>query len=107
MRIYLFLLVFLIISATAVAAQTSAEIRGHVTDQRNASITGAEVRLIPRSGTTVVAATNANGNFTFTNVLPGDYVIEIRASGFASVALPITLAGRQSLTKDVTLSVEA
>ena len=107
MRIYLCLLIFLIISATAAAAQTSAEIRGHVTDERNASIAGAEVRLIPRSGTTVVAATDANGNFTFTNVLPGDYVVEIKASGFASVALPVILAGRQSLTKDVTLSVEA
>src|SRR5262249_26274458 len=51
--------------------------------------------------------TSANGDFTFTNVLPGDYVLEVRASGFASVALPIGLAHGQSLRKDVTLSVEA
>ena len=90
-----------------VAAQSTNSVAGHVTDERNASISGAEVRLIPRTGATVVAATNATGNFTFTNVLPGDYALEIKASGFASVVLPIMIARDQSVTKDVTLSVEA
>src|SRR5215470_17069202 len=87
-------------------AQTATEIRGHVTDERNASINGAEVRLIPRTGGATVATTNTNGDFTFTNVLPDEYVLEIKAAGFGSVALPIALARGQSLTKNVTLSVE-
>jgi vitamin B12 transporter len=106
MRFYLSLLL-LLIGATVASAQTATEITGHVIDERNASVKGAEVRLIPRTGTTLVAATNADGNFTFANMLPGDYVLEIKASGFASVALPIALLRGQSLTKDVTLSVEA
>ncbi len=106
MRIYLSFL-FLLIGTTAAVAQTGAAVGGHVTDERNASINGAEVRLIPRAGATAVTATNANGNFTFTNVLPGDYVIEIKASGFASVTVPITVSHAQSLTRDMTLSVEA
>ncbi len=106
MRIYVSLL-FLLIGTTAIMGQTTSEVRGHVTDERNASIAGAEVRLIPRTGPTIVAATNAGGNFTFTNVLPGEYVLEIKSSGFASVALPISIARDQSLNKDVTLSVQA
>jgi len=90
-----------------VQGQSMNSIGGHVTDEHNASISGAELRLIPRTGATVVTATNANGNFTFTNVLPGDYAIEIKASGFASVVVPITITRGQSLTKDATLSVEA
>jgi outer membrane receptor protein involved in Fe transport len=39
--------------------------------------------------------------------MPGDYVLEIKASGFASVALAITMTTGESVTKDVTLSVEA
>jgi len=106
MKICMLVLLILLLTVSA-AAQTAAEIRGHVIDERNASIKGAEVRLVPRTGGTVVATTNANGDFTFTKVLPGDYVLEIKASGFASVALPIGLARGQSLAKDVTLSVEA
>ena len=93
--------------ASTATSQTTTSIRGHVTDERNASVAGAEVRLIPRTGTTVLAATNANGDFAFTNIVSGDYLLEIRASGFASVVLPITIASGQSLTKDVALSVEA
>ena len=88
-------------------AQSPSSVNGHVTDERNASVSGAEVRLIPRTGATIVAATNADGNFTFTKVLPGDYVLEIKASGFASITLPLTVLRARSLTKDVTMSVEA
>src|SRR5262249_44859356 len=100
-------LLTLLLTASAATAQSGSEIRGHVTDERNASISGAEVRLIPRTGAPVVTASDADGNFTFTNVLTGDYVIEIKASGFASVALPITIRRGQSVTKDVTMSVKA
>jgi iron complex outermembrane receptor protein len=106
MKKYFALLILFLFSIGA-KAQTASEIRGHVTDERHASISGAEVRLIPRTGATVVAATNANGDFTFPKVLPGDYALEIKASGFASVVFPITITRDQSLTKDVTLSVEA
>ena len=88
-------------------AQLINSVTGQVTDEHHASISGAEVRLISRSRATLAVATNANGNFTFTDVLPGDYVLEIKASGFASVALPITITRGQAVTKDVTLSVEA
>jgi iron complex outermembrane receptor protein len=106
MNICLLVLLTLLLTVTTVA-QNAPEFRGHVTDERNASVSGAEVRLIPRTGTAVVAATNANGDFAFTNIASGDYVLEIKASGFASVVLPITIARGQSLTKNVALSVEA
>ena len=88
-------------------AQSINRVSGQVTDERSGSIAGAEVRLIPRTGATVVTVTSSDGTFAFTNALHGDYIIEIKAPGFASVALPITVTRGQPVTKDVTMSVEA
>jgi iron complex outermembrane receptor protein len=107
MKKYLFLMLCLLVVTVTAVAQSGSEVSGHVTDERSGSIAGAEVRLIPRSGTTVVAVTNSGGTFAFTNAVPGDYIIEIKAPGFASVALPITITRGQPVTKDVTMSVEA
>ena len=101
------LVLWLLLNVTAAVAQTGAEVHGHVTDERNAGIAGAEVRLIPRAGATIVAATGPNGSFGFTHLMPGDYVLEIRAAGFASQTLPVSVERAKSLTKNVTLSVEA
>lgn len=90
-----------------IIAQITTSLGGQITDEHSASIAGAEVRLIPRTGTTVVAVTNSGGTFVFTNALPGDYIIEIKAPGFASVALPITITRGQPVTKDVTMAVAA
>lgn len=106
MKKYL-LILSLFINVTAAMAQTGSEVRGHVTDERNASIAGAKVRLIPRIGVALVVSTDANGKFVFADALPGDYALEIRAPGFASVALPIKITRGQPVTKDVTMSVEA
>ena len=47
-----------------VQAQSATIVSGHVTDERNANIAGADVRLIPRTGATLVAATNADSSDT-------------------------------------------
>ncbi len=99
--------VVLIVWAVA-AAQTKTNIHGRVTDDQNANIAGAEVTLRSRTGGQASTLTNDNGDYTFSNIAPGDYIIEVRASGFAtftSVLLPVSRGQDQS--NDVRLSVQA
>lgn len=89
-------------------AQSSSSIAGHVTDQRDAGVAGAEVCLRSRSGSQSFAVTDDSGAYSFRNVAPGVYVIEIKKNGFASFASNELIVTRgQSLTTDARLSVEA
>jgi iron complex outermembrane receptor protein len=90
------------------SAQNPSSIAGRVTDQHGASIAGAEPHLRSRTGIERSAITDDNGAYSFRNVPPGAYVIEVRAKGFASFTSgELNLARAQSLTNDVKLSVEA
>jgi vitamin B12 transporter len=107
MKRILFLVIAIAISAATAFPQGGTELRGRVTDERDASIAGAEVRLRSRAGAELSATTDDNGTYTFTNVAPGDYVLEIRANGFASFVSRVTIARGQAVTNDARLSVEA
>ncbi|HMG71943.1 MAG TPA: TonB-dependent receptor, partial [Pyrinomonadaceae bacterium] len=99
----------LILALTACAfAQNSASISGRITDQQGASVAGAEVQLSSRSGAHLLAITDDNGAYSFRNVAPGNYILEIKKSGFAGfTSKELSIARGQSLTNDVKLSVEA
>src|SRR5690349_17687471 len=101
------LLVLLLTAVIAVHGQTGTSVNGRVTDQRNANVFGALVRLISRTGGTATTTSNGNGRFEFKNASPGDYILEVKASGFSSSAMPLTVASGQTVTKDVALSIEA
>src|SRR5436309_1694201 len=77
------LVITLIFSASAFS-QSRATIAGHVKDPRGASVAGAEVQLRSRSGIYLSATTDDNGAYSFMNLNSGDYVIEVKAKGFAS-----------------------
>ncbi len=67
------------------ASSSTAELSGQVTDQSDASIPGAKVTLTDvNKGITKTATTDATGNFTFLNLLPGTYEIKIEAANFAA-----------------------
>jgi len=89
-------------------SQSHGSISGKVTDPQGASVAGAEVRLRPRSGSQSLTLTDDNGAYSFRNVAPGDYVLEIKKGGFASFTSDeLTVTRGQSLTSDAKLSVEA
>jgi len=89
-------------------SQSHGSISGKVTDPQGASVAGAEVRLRPRSGSQSLTLTDDNGAYSFRNVAPGDYVLEINKGGFASFTSDeLTVTRGQSLTSDAKLSVEA
>ncbi len=99
------LIATVLFAASMVCAQSRATVTGRVTDQHNAAIVGAEVRLTPRSGPSTTVVTNANGEFAFTNVLAGNYLLEVKASGFASQATLLSVSRAQTPTRDFNLSI--
>ncbi|MDZ7637983.1 MAG: carboxypeptidase regulatory-like domain-containing protein [Bryobacterales bacterium] len=82
------LLAALILIAAVQGGQTlraqsrSATLRGSVTDATAASIPGAKVTLLPAKGKALPAETDAFGVFTFLNVPPGKYRLQISSTGF-------------------------
>jgi len=106
MKKYLLLTLIIAIAATA-HGQTGATLSGRVTDQRDASIAGAEVRLTTQAGTNSTTSTDAGGSFVFNNVAPGTYILEVKAPGFASQATAIKVTHGQSLAQNVRLPIEA
>jgi vitamin B12 transporter len=106
MKKYL-LLMMIVICAAVASAQTRSEVRGRVTDEQNASVAHAQVRLISRSGAQFTMITDDNGAYVFKNIGPADFVLEVKASGFASFIAPLTITSSGSVVKDVHLSIEA
>jgi iron complex outermembrane receptor protein len=70
--------------STGVIAQGGASVTGRVTDERGANVAGAEVRLRSRGGVPLFARANGEGVFGFTGLGPGDYILEVKAGGFAA-----------------------
>ena len=65
-------------------AEGSANVAGTVLDVSGGSVSGAEVSLTHGDGTqphTMVS--EANGDFNFTKILPGSYLVTVNAKGFA------------------------
>src|SRR5205823_13078352 len=101
------LFVLLITAAIAVHGQTRASVNGRVTDQRNTNVFDAEILLASRTGGIATTTSDGNGRIEFKNISVGDYILEVKASGFSSAAMPLTVALGQAVTKDVALSIEA
>ena len=78
-----------------VAAQT-ASVTGTVVDQTGGTLPGATVQL---TGTTnAVTTSGSGGQYTFRNVAPGTYVIEVRLIGFAPAIRENVTVGSGDLT---------
>jgi len=79
-------------------AQTTAGIRGTVTDATNASISGARVEAHNvQTGFVAKATSTADGSYTFTLLPIGEYQVTVEASGFKVAEFPnIVLTNQQS-----------
>jgi Carboxypeptidase regulatory-like domain len=63
----------------------SASVGGTVLDVRGTSVPGAQVSLMPKDGTELqTMASDANGEFKFSKILPGSYLVIVNAEGFAT-----------------------
>lgn len=90
------------------AAQTSSgEVSGTVLDPSGASIPNGAVVLTGQStNVSRTAATNSDGHFVFTNVLPGLYSVSVSAAGFkTSTQTGILVSVNQTLSLSYRLSI--
>jgi hypothetical protein len=83
---------------------------GTVLDGSGASVSGAEVTLLPRDGTqSHLMVSEANGEFNFIEILPGSYFVIVAAKGFAVfTSTEFVLAAQQAYeVPDISLSLAA
>ncbi len=76
----------LVFAPTPASAQnvSGGGVSGQVTDQQGAAVPGADVRLMDvTTNTPRVVSTNSDGRYTFNNIPPGNYNLEVRKQGFA------------------------
>jgi hypothetical protein len=98
----------LTLSAITVIAQTSfGSIVGTVTDKTGATVPDARVTLTNvDTSDQRVAPTSAQGNYTFVNLVPGQYTIEIKKSGFKNLTLAgVTVQVQAAVRSDATLKI--
>jgi len=79
-------------------ADESASVAGTVLDISGAAVPGAEVSLSRQDGTELhTMVSGADGEFNFTKILPGPYLVVINAKGFAPfVSEEFTVAAQQA-----------
>lgn len=84
-------------SLPAAPVPKPATVSGTVLDSSGAAIPGAQVSLLLPNGSRLLSVTSdANGDFSFTDVAPGSYVITVEASGFTPFRTPeFTVAAQQ------------
>lgn len=112
----------LMLGSTAAAAfaqppnQTGASkppaLAGRVVGEDNALVTGAKVRVQGASGSATegvsdLATTDANGQYAFAQLPPGDYVLRVGADDYESVERRVTLGSTTSARQDFTVGVRA
>lgn len=89
-------------------AQNAASLQGTIGDELGAKVPGAEVRLRSRAGSLVSTRSDQNGKFEFDNLKPGEYLIEVKANGFAdATSTEIRLEKGKTESIDLRLRVAA
>lgn len=89
-------------------AQKTTSIKGQVSDGYGGRIAGAQVRLRSRAGGQSSATTDKSGSFEFSALMPGEYLIEVDAEGFArATSVSIVVARGESKQVDFSLRVNA
>jgi hypothetical protein len=103
----IFVLLLVFSTSARLPAQTSGSISGHVADTTGAVIPEANVTLTNvGTGTSRTTVTTGSGDYTFTEVPPAVYKIQITHSGFkTATSSNVALQVQQSLRQDFTMAV--
>src|SRR2546423_1413638 len=106
LRSMLWSLIVLALASTAALGQAGS-LRGQVTDQNGAVVTGAKVTVHGPAGVVKTTTSEGNGSYSFTGLPPGDYTVEASAP---SLVLPdpvkITFrSGSQSLNLQLSVVI--
>lgn len=83
-------------------------VTGKVTDPQGSAVANAAVNLIAEDGKLVQQkATGTDGQFTFTGIPPGKYVLKLNVSGFGPVNQPLEARNTEPVTIDIQLKLAA
>ena len=98
---------FAIVAAPLLAQSGTSSIAGLVKDESGASVPGAEVKVVNQNtGIALETATNGEGLYRVSALVPGTYRVEISLDGFDRVVRgPLTLEVGQTLAIDVLLQI--
>src|SRR6185503_12708972 len=102
-----FLLILLLLSASAVEGQTyRGSIRGTITDQNHAVIAGAAVSLAAsETNEERTNIANSTGEYAISSLPPGAYRLKVSASGFQPITQDLVLHVNQEIRLDLTMMV--
>jgi hypothetical protein len=99
----------LILGPTCLCAQAPglSSISGRVIDPSGATVRNARITLAPeRGGPELAGSTNSAGEYTFTNLPPGNYELRVMAQGFApAVATGVRAEVSRAVRQDVQLEL--
>lgn len=91
------LAVLAVVSLVPLAAAAAA-LTGSVKDASGGAIAGAAVTVLtPRQAVVATASTDASGSFTVADLVPGEYVVRVRAAGFAEHQVSVSHADGAAL----------
>lgn len=94
----------LMLSSSLSFAQYNSNIQGIVSDSAGAAINGASIELRNvDTGVSAVSKTTDAGNYRFSSLPPGNYVVTVQAAGFRKMVSSFTL--NTSETKGVNLTL--
>jgi hypothetical protein len=90
-------------STSAVAQERKGTITGTVTDAGHGALVGARVELDPKGYT---AVTDTQGQFTISDLAPGDYKLTVSYVGFSAFSKPVHVNSGEATRMDAVLQVE-
>ncbi len=101
--------VFLLMLAGTVSSQiATTSLRGVVKDPTGAVVPGAKVTITnSATGQTLSTATNAAGEYSFTQVPPAGYTVDVMATGFGDQKKTAELIVDQPATIDFTMTLKS
>jgi hypothetical protein len=102
-------LLLLVISSAYICAQTSGSISGHIADATGAVIPNAAITLTNvAEGTSRSTVTTGAGDYSFPDVPPGVYKIQVKCPGFKTTeSSSFQLDVQQSMRQDFTMAIGA
>jgi hypothetical protein len=99
-------LIVLLLQPLAFAQTHRASIRGTITDQNGAAIAGAAVKVTNRETNEIrTFISGESGEFTVSSLSPGNYNLEITATGFKTFLRAVVLQVNQESRLDISLDV--
>ena len=106
-KILLVTIALLALASATLAQSTSGNIRGQIVDPKGSVVAGASVTLRNKAtGAERTAVSNADGNYAFPIVQPGDYAVTVMAGGFNKTSVDVRVAVALDSTADIALQLQ-